>query len=136
MSCDYAVWHTTSRLTSAEAGQLYLQLCDGDASGVTPHPGIAAFYAELTARHPEIDDVPEDRVGDVELCPWSIAFDRSDGYIIMCCVWPKADYVGQLVSALAAKHGLVFYDPQSDRVIYPGQSPGAESGRKSWWKLW
>ena len=54
MSCDYSVWHTASPLSSEEAGELHVRLCDGDASEVLPHPGIAAFYAELTAQHPEM----------------------------------------------------------------------------------
>ena len=132
MSCDYSVWHTTSRLSAAEAGRLHLHLCEGDTSGVTPHPGIEAFYKELTAQHPEIDDIPEDQVDNTDLCPWSVAFDRSDGHIIMCCRWPKADYVGDLVSRLAARHGLAFYDPQSERVVYPGERHTS----KPWWKFW
>jgi hypothetical protein len=132
MSCDYSVWHTSARLSAVEAGKLHVSLCEGDTSGVLPHPGIDAFYKELTARHPEIDDVPEDQVDNTDLCPWSVAFDRSEGHIIMCCVWSKADYVGQLVSGLAAKHGLAFYDPQSEKVVYPG----APLESKPWWKLW
>jgi len=123
MSCDYAVWHTPSRLGPQEAGRLYHRLCDGDTSGVIPHVGVDAFYQELTALHPEIDDVPDERIDDSDYCPWSVAFDRSEGHIIMCCVWSKADYVGDLVSRLAAKHGLAFYDPQSEFVGYAsGQS--------------
>ena len=132
MSCDYSVWHTTSRLSSAEAGQLHVRLCEGDASGVAPHPAIDAFYKELTAQHPEIDDVPEDQADNTDLCPWSVAFDRSEGHITMCCAWSKADYVRDLVSRLAAKHGLAFYDPQSERVVYPGDP----EPRKPWWKFW
>lgn len=133
MSCDYSVWNTAVRLSDKEAGALHIRLCDGDTSGVVPHPGIAAFYAELTAQHPEIDVIPGDEIGDFDLCPWSIAFDRSDGHIIMCCVWPKADYVGTLVSQLAKKHGIAFYDPQSERIVYPD---GAKNAAKPWWRLW
>jgi len=134
LSCDYAVWHTSTPLSSAEAGKLHGRLCEGDTSGVTPHPGIGAFHAELTALHPEIDDVPEDQVDDTDLCPWSIAFDRSEGHIIMSCVWSKAEPVGQLVARLAAKHGLAFYDPQSERVVCPGPTP--ESKARPWWRPW
>ena len=41
-------------------------------------------------------------------------------------------YVGQLVSCLAAKHSLVFYDPQSEKVVYSGALPES----KPWWKIW
>ena len=132
MSCNYSVWHTSKRLTAAEAGELHIRLCEGDTSGVTSHSGIQAFYAELTAQHPEIDDVTEEQLEDKDLCPWSVAFDRSDGHLMMCCIWPKTDYVGQLVKPLAAKHGLAFYDPQAEWVVYPD----GEASPKPWWKFW
>jgi len=130
MSCDYALWYPDRRLTNAEAGALYHALCDSRTDGVVPNPAIAAFYAELTSIHPEIDTIPEEKVGDTDLCPWSIAFDRSPGHLIICCVWPKANYVGDLLGRLAKKHGLALYDPQSERITYPDDSP------RPWWKFW
>src|SRR6185437_9883545 len=106
MSYDMAVWNTSRRLTDAEAGTLYGQLCDSVVDGVTPHPAIEAFYSELTAKHPEIDTVPDERIDDTDYCPWSIAFDRSPGHLIMGCVWSKAEYVDGFVRELARKHGL------------------------------
>lgn len=133
MSCDYGVWPAEPRRTDEEAGALYAALCEGDTTGVSSSPAIAAFYAELTAKHPEIDDVSEDQLDNTDLCPWSCAFDRSEGHVIMCCVWSKANYVGTHVQGLAFKHGLAFYDPQSDRVSY---AASAEVSRKPWWKIW
>jgi hypothetical protein len=132
MSCDYAVWHTASRLSNDTSASLYARLCERDTSGVIAHAGIESFYNELTEQHPELDDIPEDQLDDSDLCPWSVAFDRSPGHIIMCCVWPKAEYVGDLVARLASKHGLTFYDPQSGRVVYPADAPSS----KPWWKFW
>jgi len=133
MSCDHSVWFPHKRLSNAEAGALHSALCDGDTSGVQDHPSIDAFYEELVAKHPQIDDISDDQVDDDDLCPWSIAFDRSGGHIIMCCVWSKANYVSALLKSLAEKHGLALYDPQSERVHYPG---GATVEAKPWWKLW
>lgn len=112
---------------------LYAALCDGDTSGVQAHPAVGAFYDELVANHPQIDDISDDEVDDHDLCPWSIAFDRSDGHIVMCCVWSKADYVSGLLKSLAEKHGLALYDPQAGRVHNPGKAP-PDSKRK--WKIW
>lgn len=112
---------------------MYVQLCESDVSGVVASPAIDAFYAELTAKHPDLDDVPEDRIDDTEYCPWSIRFDRSPGHLIMCCVWSRAEYVSQLIASLAKKHGLAVYDPQSDRITYPD---GSNGGPRPWWKLW
>ena len=131
MSCDYAVWHTEARLTTAEAAQLYHALCEGNTSGVSPNPAVDAFYAEITALHPEIDDIQEEDIDDHDLSPWSIAFDRSPGHLVMCCIWPKADYVGDLVLRLARKHGLAMFDPQSELIVYPDTPE-----KKPWWRLW
>jgi hypothetical protein len=119
MSCDYAAWHTPLRLTNGAATRLYAALCDGDRSGVAPSPGIAAFYAKITALHPEIDTVPEDRLDDLDYCPWSCAFDRSDGHLVMSCAWSRAEYVDELVHRLAKKYELACYDPQTGKIAYP-----------------
>lgn len=140
MSCDFGVWSPSRRLDDAAAGQLYVALCEGDTTGVEPSPAIDAFYSELTSMHPEIDDVPEDDVDNTDLCPWSIAFDRSPGHLIMSCVWSKAEYVEGLVKRLASKHGLAVFDPQSEKIVYPdkGVRPQlpARKLRKPWWRFW
>ncbi|MCI0404298.1 MAG: hypothetical protein L0212_12405, partial [Acidobacteria bacterium] len=136
MSCDFGVWFPDKRLTDDEAEARYARLCDGQVEGeVLAHPSVAAFYAELTARHPEIDDIPEDRVGDTEYCPWSIAMDRSDGHVIMACVWSRADYVERLVRELAKKHGLALFDPQSGRVFYADAEEPTGPRRRRWWNI-
>jgi hypothetical protein len=137
MSFDLGVWYPQTRIANKEASKLYVRLCDGDTSGVVPNPAIDAFYAELTARHPEIDAIPEEKVDDHDRCPWSCRLDHSPGHVIMSCVWPKATCVGQLVESLARKHGLAIYDPQSNRVTYPDGSTGAggETSRAALWIL-
>ena len=135
MSFDLGVWFPHKRISVREAGNLYASLCEGDTSGVQSHPAIEAFYAELTAQHPEIDSIPEDRIDDHDYCPWSCALDKSDAHVIMPCVWSKADYVHRYVHALGAKHGLAVFDPQSETITYPdGPQPGEV--KKAWWKLW
>ncbi len=137
MSFDLVVWYPDMRLSADEANRRYVSLCEGDVSGVVEHPAIQAFYDELIAKHPEIDDVPEDRIDDHEYCPWSVAMDRSAGHVIMCCVWSRAEYVRGFVGQLALKHGLVLYDPQEGNAIYPsGGTPPDGETRKPWWKLW
>lgn len=134
MSCDFAVWYARTRPSAEEAQALYGKLCEGDVSGVEPHPGIDAFYAALTSKHPEIDDVPEERVDDTDLCPWSVAFDRSPGHLIMCSVWSKANYVEGLIRQLASEHGLVVYDPQSQVVHCPESLSNPAGPSRPWWK--
>jgi|HubBroStandDraft_6_1064221.scaffolds.fasta_scaffold498541_1 hypothetical protein len=127
MSFDLGVWYPQKRIGNEEAGQLYVRLCESDTSGVVPHPAIDAFYADLTAKHPEIDTIPEEKIDDHDYCPWSSKLDHSPGHVIMSCVWPKATYIHQLVQDLARKHGLATYDPQSERVTYPDGSTGGSA---------
>lgn len=145
MSCDYGVWYPHQRLSDREAKNLYVRLCEGDTSGVQPHPAVDAFYEELTSRYPEIDTVPDDRIDDHDYCPWSCALDRSPGHVIMPCVWSQAANVEELVYDLARKHGLAVYDPQSDYITYPdGDSEVVASSRtrssarqrRAWWQFW
>ena len=135
MSCDFGVWFPHKRLSATEAGELYTRLCEGDTSGVQAHPAVDAFYADLIARYPERDSIPEDRVDDFDYCPWSCALDHTPGHVIMPCVWPKADYVAHLVHELARKHGLAVYDPQSDLITYPDTALRSEN-RRPWWRIW
>lgn len=136
MSCDFGVWFPYERLSDREARALYIRLCNGDASGVQPHPAIEDFYAELIEKHPEINTVPEDRLDDFDYCPWSCTLDHSPGHLIMACVWSKAEYVEGLVHELAQKHGLAVYDPQSDRITYPEESTERRQPRRPSWRFW
>jgi hypothetical protein len=120
MSFDLGVWYTARRLTHDEANSLYTAPSDTLTNLVTPHPAVDAFYAELTARYPEIDTVPDDRIDDHDYCPWSCALDRSPGQLLMSCVWPQSENVERFVRGLASKYGLAVYNPQQGRVSYPG----------------
>lgn len=119
MSFDLGVWYTINRLSDEEAGELYAALCESRTDGVCPHSAVDAFYAELTARYPEIVTVPDGRIDDHDYCPWSCELDRSPGHVLMPCVWSQAENVKRLVRQLAGKHGLAVYDPQQGRITYP-----------------
>ena len=136
MSFDLGVWYPHERLTDQAAASLYSDLCKGDTGRVKPHAAIDAFYTELTAKHPEIDTIPDDLIDDHDLCPWSCALDRSAGHVVMPCVWSKAEYVSDFVLALAKKHGLAVYDPQSERMTYPDSDTSRGPAKKPWWRLW
>jgi hypothetical protein len=127
MSYDLGVWYPREQLDWEEATEVYTRLCDGDTSGVVAHPAVDLFYAELTAKHPELAEVPAGKEGDHDDSPWSEKMDRSAGHVILSCAWPKASYVHELVKELARKHGLAVYDPQGEQVIYPDVAVGIES---------
>jgi hypothetical protein len=83
-----------------------------------PHPAIDVFYPELTARYPEIDTIPQDRINDHDCCPWRGTLDDSPRHVIMSCEWSNATYVYRFVHSVARKHGLAVYGPQTENVTY------------------
>lgn len=138
MSFDLAVWAHETAVSQSDAEKLYLQLCNDPPSAyasLRSSAGIEAFYRELTALHPQIDDVSEEEIDNTDLCPWSIAFDRSDKHILMCSVWSKADYVDNLVRSLACKHGLAVFNPQS-RELHLQNRPSTAGLTRPWWNFW
>lgn len=134
MSYDLGVWYPHQRLSNTEAGQIYVALCESRPTPLQAHAAVEAFYNELCALFPEIDDIPEDRLDDHDYCPWSCAHDRSDAHVIMCCVFSQADNVDRLVHNLTRKHGLAVYNPQSETITHPDDEVSDSSRR--WWRFW
>jgi hypothetical protein len=119
VSYDLALWFPNEILSDEQALEKYNKLCNDETSGLTPHPSIGSFYLELYKLHPEIDDVPEEKLGDFDFSPWSMEHDLSDLHLMLSCVWSHAEYVHDLVLTLAQKHGLAMFDPQLIKIHYP-----------------
>jgi hypothetical protein len=116
MSYDLGVWYASRPITLKEAEDFYDRILDDDLTEFEPHPGVQAFLAELTSRYPQINDWNDD---DIDNCLWSIAFDQSVHYVILCMVYSRTKELIPFIENLAAKNDLVCYDPQSSRVKYP-----------------
>jgi len=129
MSFDLGVWYGDKPLTDAEAGDLYLKLCEQTWVPIDRKPAVDAFYTELTNRYPEIDTVPED---ELDACPWSCAHDRSGLHVVMAMRWSMCAEIAPVVHELAAKHGLVCYDPQESKVYLPQCLKPRSSTLKYW----
>lgn len=121
MSFDLAVWYSDQPLSDNEAEKIYLNLCENWPFLEGSHTSVTEFYNELVQKWPEIDAIPEERVGDFEFCPWSCALCHSGTAIVTSCVWPMADKVSDFVMDLAYDHDLVCFDPQARRVILPAK---------------
>lgn len=118
MSFDLGVWHERAGITSAQASARYDQLL-GAVNPVTPdeaHPQVEAFHRDLTARWPNLDDVPDD---DVDSSPWSAGITVLREGVVLTIAWSRAEEVAAVVLGLADKHGLVAYDPQGGTVQHP-----------------
>jgi hypothetical protein len=133
MSFDLGVFYTARPHTDVEAVRRYVAYCEEDdfTPYVEPSAAIEAFLKELTAELPQIDDWPEESIDD---CPWSCAFDVSEGHVLMPMVWSAADTVPPKIVTLAEKHGLVCVDPQSEKILTAPWRRAAEP--KPWWKFW
>lgn len=57
MSYDLGVWYSELPLDDDQAGELYVKLCEERCVPTEENPATLAFYQELCARYPEIDDV-------------------------------------------------------------------------------
>jgi len=134
MSFDLAVWHSDSPITNEEAANIYMRLSESQLVSEGQSSDIEAFYRDLIARWPEIDTVPEDRVNDVESCPWSRPLVKSGRHIIMSVGRSKADEVSSFVYELALKHGLVHFDPLEGRVDLPAHLKPKRS--RPWFRFW
>ncbi|WP_326568055.1 hypothetical protein VSH64_40655 [Amycolatopsis rhabdoformis] len=111
MSFDLAVWFAPAAVSAAEAKDRYTRLTNED-EGAVEHPQVAAFYRELTARHPELVDDPEKS-------PWTAGLGLSADAVVMTIAWSRAEAVARLVFDLARRHGLVAFDPQKGDVHNP-----------------
>lgn len=82
MSMDLGVFFTSRPHTDEEALKRYIAYCEEDdlAPYIEASPKVDAFLTELTESYPQIDDVSEAELDD---CPWSCAFDVSEGHILM-----------------------------------------------------
>jgi hypothetical protein len=112
MSFDLALWSEPEAISAAEAQAKYDGVTGGDPA--PSDPPVATFVEQLTARYPQIDDVDED---GLENCPWSCAFDYSDGVCIINMRWSDVDEILPEVVALAKSCGLLCYDPQNGRIL-------------------
>ena len=119
MSIDLGVWDSSKSLTNSEAGEIYAKLCKEWPHLEGNSANVAAFYNELIEKWPEIDTIPEEKIGDFDFCPWSCALNHSGMAIVMSCVWSKANEVGEFVGHLAQKHHLLLFDPQANRAVLP-----------------
>ena len=115
----------------AHAGDSYVKLCEQKWIPVGENAAVDAFYKELTSRYPEIDTVPEEELYN---CPWSCAHDRSGLHVLMAMAWSRCAEIAPVVLDLAAKHGLVCYDPQESKVHLPSQLKPRPSRFRSWWQ--
>lgn len=114
MSYDLGVFKTASPLSVDEVAALYESICSRRGTSVAT-PGLLAdrsvdaFYRELIARYPELDDDEES--------PFACAIDHEDRWVVMSLSLSRADEVAAFVEQAALAAGLDTYDPQLSRLL-------------------
>jgi hypothetical protein len=118
MSFDLAVWREPA--AAEEAARKYAALTSLEPVVIPLHPRAVAFHRDLTARYPELADVPVEELGS---CPWSCALTVAGDGVVMSLSWSASDAVVSYVQELAERHVMALYDPQ-DGTVYPPSSGG------------
>src|SRR5664279_3266850 len=128
MSFDLAVWDGPVPSTHEEAARvfegLYRQYLDTERT-VAPTEAIATLLRELLALWP--DDAAPAETSDA---PWSwgpMALNASGPLLYFGIDVPRRDPldIPAVVSDLAHRHGLIYFDPQSGQVRVPEDVPNA-----------
>ena len=88
-------------------------------------PAIRAFVEAALARYPELDDDSGDE------CPWASApliGEASGDFIYFPLTFSGARYARDELAGIAARLGLVCYDPQTEQRLPADAAPASESG--------
>jgi len=112
VSFDLAVWYQRREPSAKVARRKYNLLAWGVEALFTSSPRVVDFYEDLLARFPALEDDPPHRQA-----VWAVSPKRSRRALILCIAWSRAEDVGYFVQSLAARHGLVCYDPQCEAVL-------------------
>jgi hypothetical protein len=118
VSYDIAVWEGDPPVSDRAALRVFSFLSSRyESASDPPTARLAAFVRALTARYPDIGDLPDDREGE---SPWS------DGPLLQNAIGPflyfslvagMAEAVLQFIVDSAHEHELVCFDPQTERLL-------------------
>jgi hypothetical protein len=115
MSYDLAVWEGERPASDEEAAAAFEELMDALEAGDfdPPTPRIQAYVAALLARYP---DLTTDDGAD---SPWATGPLLAEAFgtaIYFPISWSGAEEVSAFAAQVAADHGLVCYDPQTETL--------------------
>jgi hypothetical protein len=117
VSYNLALWAEPIPASASEALALYRAIHGSAAIGPKPSRRIDGFRTELAALWPDLDTIADD--DELDRSPWSAGFDVTDRSIELVISPSSTAEVIPVVASLAAKHGLVCFDPQEMRTLVP-----------------
>jgi hypothetical protein len=102
MTFELFVWHEPFPI-SADVAEATVR-----EGRFTAHPAVPAMRDDLLRRFP-----PQQAPG-----VWSVDPENSGAVLALTCAWSRAGEFGDAVRTLAARHGLVCYEPGT-RLLDP-----------------
>jgi hypothetical protein len=116
VSFDLAVWEGPKPQTDtdalAEFERLYAEHI-GSGSNEAPSPAIREFVAAITTDHPDLTDLPDDEIDEGVWSDGPLINNARGPFFYFGIVWSRAEDVAPTVARIAAKRGLVCFDPQA-----------------------
>jgi hypothetical protein len=82
-----------------------------------PSTRILSYIEELTAKYPDLDELPDDEVDD---SPWADSPLRGNvmgPFFYFALVPSKADETVPFIADTARRHELVCFDPQQEKLL-------------------
>jgi hypothetical protein len=127
MSFDLMAISAARKLGRSDAQAVYEAICAGRSEVGLPadDENVDAFYSELTAIWPTLTSLDEDAADD---SPWAADLERSAVYVLANIALPAAGETKVAFLAMAMRHGLYAYDPQS-ATLY---DPADPADRNAW----
>jgi hypothetical protein len=114
-----AVWHADTPIERDDAQLHYQRICLGPSDAAAVHPALGAFLDELTSMPATL--VSAEVIGSNE-ASWNAHVHRNGYGASIQIMWPQSRDAAATIRALAERHGLVVFDPQSG-VVMPN-APG------------
>lgn len=120
VSFDLAVWEGPLPISDAAALALFKRLSAehvGSPPFAPPTEKIRSFLADITKIYPEARDLPYERFDEAVWSDGPLINNAGGPFFYFGIVWTRAKEVAPVVARIAAKHGLVCFDPQSGRRV-------------------
>jgi hypothetical protein len=118
VSYDIAVWEGDRPANDKAALVAYNEMWARYENGDEPASGrILNFIAELTARYPDLDDLPNDEVDDSPWASGSLREDVIGPFVYFTLVPSKVDEMVPFIVEAARRHELVCFDPQQAKLL-------------------
>lgn len=120
MSYDIAVWEGERPANHAAALETYNEMWARYEDTDEPASDrILSYIEELTAKYPDLDDLPDD---DVDDSPWAdspLQGNVMGPFFYFALVPSKADETVPFIVETARRHELVCFDPQQEKLLWP-----------------